>query len=86
MKDVKVLRALDKNTINNEVFAYKKNNPSQGDDIQSSASGMSWNDLLKVKGICENPLWLLFKENYLNRFHWIVYSDAYSNWIGVDKR
>jgi hypothetical protein len=51
LKDVKVLRVLDKNTINNEVYAYKRNNPSQSEDIQSNTSGMSWNDLLKVKEI-----------------------------------
>lgn len=48
LKEIKILRVLDKNTINNELFVYKKKNPSQNEDTQSITPGMDWNDLLKV--------------------------------------
>ena len=48
LNDAKILRILDKNTINNELLAYKKLNPTEGEELQPSIK-TEWNDLFKVQ-------------------------------------
>lgn len=47
LNDPKILKILDRNTINNELLAYKKMNLSEGEELQLSIK-TEWNDLFKV--------------------------------------